>query len=140
MSEAALWSYLRRKILPPGIHATRIESRVSVGFPDVHYTYHSRSGTLELKFLRKKKPPFGKEGLNLDQRIWHRDNWEAGGTSFIIAEVTSVIFVVKGAYATEFNDWTQEDLDQRSKLVLTKRHIDQADLGFFAGLLENKYA
>lgn len=140
MSEDALWRYVRGKLLPPGTHATRIESRVSPGFPDVHYVYRGQSGTLELKFLRKKKPPFGDEGLNLEQRIWHREADSAGATAYLIAEITPRIYIIKGSSAEVFNEWTQEDFDLHSKLVLTKRRVDKEDRSFFIGLLEKKYA
>lgn len=120
MSEAALWKYLRDKILPADIHATRIENGVSAGFPDVHYTICGRSGTLELKFLRKKKLPFGDGGLNLDQRLWIRDEVGAGGTVWIIAEVNKIIYVVRGRYADAFNEWTLDEMSRFSSMKIIK--------------------
>lgn len=125
MAEDGLWRYLRDKLLPAGIHATRVENGVSAGFPDVHYSYRRENGTctagtLELKFLRKKKPPFGDDGLNQDQLIWIRDEIESGGTVWILAEIHKVIYMVRGKHASSFNDWNLDNFKLHSTLVIRK--------------------
>lgn len=133
MAEDALWKYLRDRMLPPGIQATRIESRCSPGFPDVHYNYAGASGTLELKFLRKKKLPFDKEGLNREQIAWHRSALEHRALSFIVAEVHRKIFVIPGIWYSRFNEET--DLAYMSRLIVEKGNLSQKELAFFSQLL-----
>lgn len=128
MSESSLWTYVRSKLLPPGIHATRIENETDGGFggfPDVHYSYLREnktrsSGTIELKFLRKKNPPFGDDGLRLSQRIWIRDELAAGGLVWIMAEVGKSIHLVRGRHYASFNDWYRSDFEQSSTLIFRK--------------------
>lgn len=125
MSESTLWTYVRDKLLPPGIHATRIENGVSAGFPDVHYTVrhennHVSTGSIELKFLRKKNPPFGDDGLNQDQILWIRDELEVGGKVWIVAEVDRHICLIRGLYFKEFNKWTRDDFMQKSTVIIEK--------------------
>lgn len=137
MSEGngALWRYLR-ELLPAGIHATRIENRIGAGFPDVHYIYRGVTGHLELKFLRKKKLPFGNDGLNPEQQVWIREAEWADGLTWIVAEVTPKIYFVPGRHYGNFNH--TENLEAFSVLTLTKRKIIPADMTKFARLLENK--
>lgn len=138
MSEGsgALWKYVRGKLLPPGVHATRIENEGGeAGFPDVHYTYQGRTGTLELKFLRKKNPPFGDDGLRVSQRIWIRDELEAGGRVWIIADLGKTIHLVNGLFYNRFNDWVASDFKARSNWIGAKRAITESDLAKFAGFL-----
>lgn len=135
MSESSLWTYVRGKLLPPGIHATRIENGVSAGFPDVHYTYQGKTGTLELKFLRKKKLPFGDDGLNKDQRIWIRDEVDAGGKVWIIADCGDFINIVPGSKAKVFNDFEAEEMTSASSLIVRKRILTKSMIEGFASLL-----
>ena len=128
MSEGSLWSYVRDKLLPKGIHATRIENETDSGFggfPDVHYSLlrangTRSSGTIELKFLRKKKPPFGDDGLRLSQKIWIRDELAAGGLVWIIADIGQRIFLVRGRNWKAFNDWDLSDFELGSTLIFVK--------------------
>lgn len=130
MSEGsgALWKYVRGKLLPPGIHVSRIEAgqgEVESGFPDVFYTYRhengiSHTGTIELKFLRKKNLPFGDDGLRKSQKIWIRDEIEAGGTVWIIADIGKTINLVRGKYWKEFNEWDAIEFEQSSTVIFPK--------------------
>lgn len=135
MAEDQLWRYVRDKLLPRDIHATRVENGVSAGFPDVHYTYQGRSGTLELKFLRKKNPPFWEDGLNRDQIIWIRNNLEVGGRVWILADIGPQICVIRGRHAEQFNEWKREDFSVSSTLIFHKRRIDEDTLVDFAVFL-----
>lgn len=119
--EDSLWRYVRDKLLPPGIHATRIESFCSPGFPDVHYTYQGVSGTLELKFLRKKSLPFGDEGLNQNQILWIPQQLEAHGRVWIIAEALGDIFVLHGRHYEHFNELSYDELYEASEMIWKKR-------------------
>lgn len=135
MSEGsgALWNYVRGKLLPPGIHATRIESPCSPGFPDVHYSYYGVSGTIELKYLRKKKLPFGDDGLNREQRAWHREAILQGAHTLIVAEVKEEIYVMSGKWYSQFNE--AQSLKHMSPLIFVKRNLEAEDLGLFALIL-----
>lgn len=122
-------------------HFTRIESDAEAGFPDVHYTYRhdffrpAHTGSLELKFLRKKKPPFGDDGLRLSQRIWIRDEIEAGGRVKIIAQVRDRIFILPGRVHSEFNELNELMMEHWSDLILQHRKLTDADREKFASLL-----
>jgi hypothetical protein len=133
MSEESLWKYLRDKLFPPDIHATRIENGVSSGFPDVHYTFKpylrsTQSGTMELKFLRKKNPPFGKNGLNKDQEWWIRDEVKAGGKVWIVAGIADKIYFIPGRFYDRFNKFSLSDFEEFSALTITKKHVTADDL------------
>jgi hypothetical protein len=137
----ALWRYLRERLLPHGIHATRIENEGEAGFPDVHYTYRpsllgpGHSGTLELKYLRKKNPPFGDQGLRLSQKIWIRDELDAGGRALIVAQVQNRIFVLPGRLWEEFNEMNELMLGHHSSLIIVQRQITPEIRKRFAALL-----
>lgn len=134
MSEAALWKYLRDKIISQKVHATRIESRVSPGFPDVHYTYDGFSGTLELKFLRKASLPFSDQGLNREQLVWHRDAEEAKAIHLIVAEVKGTIHVIPGKFYDKFNAAT--NLLPLATLVIVKGHLELEDRDLFSHMMK----
>lgn len=129
----ALWRYIQ-KMMPPGAHATRIESRCSPGFPDVHYNWAGVTGTLELKSLRKKNLPFGNDGLNLEQRIWHREAIANGAHALIIAEVHNEIFFMSGKWYNRFNE--SQSLGWMSSLIVVKRKLGEADIRQFHLMLQ----
>lgn len=142
MSEDSLWKYVRDKLLPKRIHATRLEPSdegVGAGFPDVHYSLLREngtrsSGTIELKFLRKKNPPFGDDGLRLSQKIWMRDELAAGGLVWIIADIGKTIHFVRGRNYRHFNEWNHADFMEASTLIFYKgtRNTEQkANLAIF---------
>ena len=139
--EDSLWRYVRDKLLPPQIHATRIESRVSPGFPDVHYTIRlelfkaAHTGTLELKFLRKKRLPFGEDGLNRDQRIWIDKEIDAGGTVRILAQVHDRLFLMHGREAYRFNSFHLDDFQSLALWEGQMRKIDAEKIEEFRILL-----
>lgn len=137
MSEGsgALWRYVKGKLLDPlDVHATRIESPCSPGFPDVHYHLHSVSGTIELKFLRKKNLPFGDDGLNREQRAWHREAVRHKCKALILADVNDVLYLIPGQWAQQFNDATS--LEFMSAWIARKRRLSDQDLhNFYAALV-----
>lgn len=123
-----MWTYARGKLLPRGIHATRIENGVSAGFPDVHYSHKGRSGTIELKFLRKKNPPFGDDGLNIDQIHWIEDELKAGGRVWILADIGKEICLIRGKHFDQFNQWKRADFEDKSTIIFRKRRITRDKL------------
>lgn len=105
--EASLWDYLTT-VLPSVGHYSRIESATCHGFPDIHYSLHGYSGTIELK---SGKAPFGKRGLRKTQIDWIAEEDIANGVVWIMAEVPVVvgntIFLIDGnMYFEEFNQMT----------------------------------
>lgn len=143
MSEASLWKYVRERLLPRRIHATRVENETDSGFggfPDVHYSYlrpngTRSSGTIELKFLRKRNPPFGDDGLRLSQKIWIRDELAAGGLVWILADIGKTIHLIRGRFYTSFNDWHASDFMQSSTLIFTKGQRNSEEKADLAILL-----
>lgn len=135
MSEGsgALWKWVQRNLLPPDIQVTRIESECSAGFPDVHFNYYGVSGTIELKFLRKKRLPFGTQGLNKYQIAWHREANEQNAHSLIIADVNDEVYVISGRWFSHFNGAT--NLDHMSRLIVTKGRCSDEDRQLFSNLL-----
>lgn len=126
MSEKNLWKWLSG-ILPEGQY-NRIESHdTCAGFPDVHWQIpgtcntNPRSGTFELKHSHNVRGvPFkgDKDGLHLSQRKWIRDNIEAGGLCWIIAEVRTQILVIHGCRYDRFNGSTISELRSISDQIL----------------------
>lgn len=105
--EASLWDYLRT-VLPIKGHYSRIESDTCPGFPDIHYSLHGFSGSIELK---SGKAPFGKRGLRKTQIDWMAEEDIADGAIWIIAEVEEWIFLIDGnTYFDEFNQMDKSRL------------------------------
>jgi hypothetical protein len=100
MSEASFWDYLR-VLLPKEIHYSRIESDTSSGFPDVHYTLESCSGTIELKDTKspRAKYPFAdKNGLRGSQINWIRDEIAAGGVVLLALQREKEVYILPAKY------------------------------------------
>ena len=113
MNESNLWEWLRDVSLPLG-HYSRIESpETAPGFPDVAFTVEGTTGSIELKATdRRSRVPFADEekGLHISQKRWIRDEVQAGGIVWIIAETPGVIYIVHGKDAAQFNGATHEEL------------------------------
>jgi len=123
MREAAFWNYLR-KVLPRDGHFSRIESETSAGFPDVHYTLHGTSGTIELKSTKNPKAKFpfrGKDGLRPSQIRWIKDEIESEGRVLIALQCARYVYIVPGGRAAEINNMTQGDLETASMYSWVKR-------------------
>lgn len=134
MSESNTWSWLRDR-LPVG-HASRIETEVSDGFPDVHYTMRihpiplsrpfppSRSLTLELKFARgPKKCPF-KDQVRDSQIRWISDELDVGGIVWLVCEMAGAIYFLEGIYANQLNRMGPLSIMRAAKLCLPRRGSD----------------
>ena len=118
MNESNLWEWLRDVSLPLGQYS-RIESPdTAPGFPDVHYQVGKDGcGTLELKATdRALRVPFPDEekGLHKSQKRWIRDNIQAGGVCWIIAETPGVIYIIHGRAYNEFNGANHDALIEMS--------------------------
>ena len=123
MSEASFWDYLR-SLLPREGHYSRIESKTSAGFPDVHYTLDGVSGTLELKDAKRptaKYPFSGKSGLRKSQLLWIREEIEAGGTVILALQCGKEVFLLKAdCYYEDLSRMTKEEIGKVAKLLWGK--------------------
>ena len=117
-SERALWLWLKPR-LPLAGHYTRIESEISPGFPDIHYTFAGISGTLELKcsYYPKAKFPFKSIGIRKSQIDWIRDELSAGGIVWLMLQVGSERMLLSGAWASHVNNFTLRQLHNYSVLT-----------------------
>lgn len=116
--EASLWDYLRT-VLPVKGHYSRIESDTCPGFPDVHYSLHGYSGTIELKVTTKA--PFRRKGLHKSQIDWIAEESISGGAVWIMAQVAGDIFLVDGnTYFEEFNEMNLNRLADVADLRWTR--------------------
>ena len=85
MSEKALWSLLREN-LP--LRMFRVENRVSIGMPDVHFVCGGVCGWFEMKYTIDWKE--GRQvsvGLKKHQHLWLKDYIDHGGLCWIIVRV-----------------------------------------------------
>lgn len=113
--ETSLWDYLRT-VLPSKGHYSRIESDTCPGFPDVHYSLHGFTGSIELKIGNPKaKMPFLKSGLRKTQMDWMEEEDKADGTVWIIAQVGDNCLLISGNnYWEDFNRMELADLKRVS--------------------------
>ena len=136
MNEAGLWAWLRPR-LPPGKY-DRIESPISPGFPDVHYsiTKHRR-GVIELKATPQKSGyPFrrDRQGLRPSQLLWWDSYLEYGGHGYIIAAIAKdvAVFPVSNRKMLHlFNDLSVDDLRRLSTWWSSRRSIKKTDIFLF---------
>lgn len=124
MSEASLWNYLR-KVLPKEGHYSRIESPTSQGFPDVHFTLHGVSGTIELKSTKrpKTKYPFsGKDGLRRSQITWIEDEIESSGWVLLCLACGDYIYLLKAdLYYDDLHKMSIDEIAHISKMYWNRR-------------------
>lgn len=114
-ARGSFWAYLK-KMLPTDGHYTRIESSVSDGFPDVHYTLYGTSGTIELKVAHRpgaKNPFKGKCGLRKSQRAWIADELLADGKVILALQCGDRVYLLDASlYADDLYRMTEEDLSR----------------------------
>ena len=130
MSEGngAVWRYLL-KVLPPQGHYTRIESRdTAPGFPDVHYTLESVTGTIELKDAKRpgaKYPFSGDSGLRANQIRWMREQIDnADGRVVLALQCGDRVYILNAAlYYDELHQMTEEDIQRCSSVNWIKGKI-----------------
>lgn len=112
-TEQKLWDRFRRNC-GPHVRLERIENVVGVGMPDV-LTCCRITAFVELKAV--EAPParattrvLGDKGLSQDQKNWHKNWAQWGGTSFILIGVGARIFMLRGSLGDRVNDMTMEEL------------------------------
>ena len=84
MSEKSFWTLVRNN-LP--FRCYRVENRVMLGMPDVHYVSKGKSGWIELKFVPKWPKKRINTGYRLQQAIWAREYIKNGGQSWILIRI-----------------------------------------------------
>lgn len=107
--EQRLWDRLR-KAAAGSVHTERIENLVGVGRPDVDTLVAGSFVPVELKQVdgwpaRSSTKVLGRDGLSKEQKNWHLNwrNW--GGTSLIVVGVGEEVFAFSGERADEVNDY-----------------------------------
>lgn len=114
MKESSFWDYLRT-VLPRNGHYSRIESEVSPGFPDVHFTIDNVSGTIELKSSKQHtaKFPFRSknDGLRKSQLDWIAEELQCGGRVLLALQRHRTVYILSGERAVMLRDMTKDDLE-----------------------------
>lgn len=85
MSEKNFWNLVRNNL---DLKMYRVENRVAVGMPDVHYISEKSSGWIELKFI-PSLPKKGKikTGVRKAQSMWHDTYCKHGGNSWLLFRI-----------------------------------------------------
>lgn len=103
MSEANLWSYVRRNLGPYG-RLKRIENRLDKGTPDVAYTFKRASGWIELKHVplapARASTALKIPHLTLEQVQWLNDEHNAGGRAWCLLQVERRYFLLNPSVTT----------------------------------------
>ena len=84
MSEKQFWKHLREN-LP--FKTYRVENKVMIGMPDVHYINKGNSGWIELKYMPEWKSKRVSTGYQLHQALWAKEHIKHGGTNWIMVRV-----------------------------------------------------
>lgn len=122
--EATSWDWLRNgitKTLPHFSLLERVENGVHFGTADVNYILRGVEGWIETKAValpkREGTAVLGeKEGVNINQKNWHRKRQHALGKTWIFISAPPYRWLVHGMYADEVNDWTRDDLCGRATM------------------------
>jgi hypothetical protein len=108
MSEQTFQGNVRKRLRP--LRVQRVSCAAISGIPDQAYCGPGAAGWLELKF-KKRWPVRGgplKVGLEREQWIFADEWWEAGGKSWVLAQVGGVMYLWPGNVAKELYEGVQE--------------------------------
>lgn len=141
MSEQSFWTYLY-KMLPKAGHYSRIEApNTAAGFPDVHYTLDSVSGTIELKDAKRpgaKYPFSGQSGLRRSQITWIRDELAAGGRVALALQCGNRVYLLRAdLYYDELHRLTEEGVSSVASVSWCKGRVSLTDRSDIHAFLEN---
>jgi hypothetical protein len=102
MSEKQFWTFVRSNL---DLQMYRVENKVAVGMPDVHYVSECGGGWIELKYIpRFQIKGRTKIGVRKSQAIWHTNYKKYGGISWILLRVgREKIFLFEGSRAKEIS-------------------------------------
>lgn len=121
--EQGLWEFLRSR-LPVGTHYSRIESHdTAPGFPDVILTLKGKTLGMELKcqeFPTGECPFDEKNGLRRSQRMWIRDELEAGGKVILVLQHRQMIYFLEGHYFNELEHLDIGMIARRASVIWNK--------------------
>jgi len=108
MSEKQFWKHLREN-LP--FKTYRVENKVMIGMPDVHYINKGNSGWIELKYMPSWKSKRVSTGYQLHQALWAKEHIKHGGTNWIMVRVDrEFIGLIHGKNSVElYNRPTMRD-------------------------------
>jgi hypothetical protein len=103
-NESALWKWFKGKLPMAGLHMERVENVVALSTPDVEGQLFEHHFHIELKVLRDRtyigKPnEGGRLKFQVGQREWAAKRWEVGGTSWIMIQGFTEIYMIPGALA-----------------------------------------
>ncbi len=86
MTEAQIYQRLRKAwAADSSVHATRIESWIGRGIPDVNWVHHGDEFWTELKVLWINEQ--FKESLKKEQVAWLLGHTRAGGRAWVVAQI-----------------------------------------------------
>lgn len=124
LKEQKLWDRFRANMKRPGLKLYRIENLVGAGFPDVLAisrlgpTSKGRVVGIELKAIdaapvRPTTPLLGdKVGTSVEQRNWHLEWAQHGGTSYFLVGVGSRSnLLVPGHFHDELNKFPLQTME-----------------------------
>ena len=87
MTEKNFWTYIRSNLVVRGVQTYRVENKVAVGMPDVHYIHEGVSGWIELKFMNDWPKKRMTTGLMQTQAMWLETYHLNGGNSWIMLRI-----------------------------------------------------
>ena len=87
MTEKNFWTYIRSNLVVRGVQTYRVENKVAVGMPDVHYIHEGVSGWIELKFMNDWPKKRMTTGLMQTQAMWLETYYLNGGNSWIMLRI-----------------------------------------------------
>ena len=87
MTEKNFWTYIRSNLVVRGVQTYRVENKVAVGMPDVHYIHEGVSGWIELKFMNDWPKKRMTTGFMQTQAMWLETYHLNGGNSWIMLRI-----------------------------------------------------
>lgn len=125
MRESSFWRSIRIGLLKASnnkILLQRIEDKLTLGIPDVHFCYEGKTGWIELKVLKdypkKVNTPIKINHLTPHQKQWHKNYTKSLGKSFVLLKVNKDAFLFDGNNLGCLTDSTIMGL----KYVLSKKY------------------
>lgn len=127
ISETDLWEWLKAGAEPEfrrNLHLSRIENLVGVGDPDVRGTLFGSTFDIELKTAARPARPStqvlnpNSEYIRAAQKVWHRLNWLAGGSCFVLLQIGSKVaakyYMIPGKFISVIEGKTEDELRELS--------------------------
>jgi hypothetical protein len=108
--------------MPAGTHYSRIEApETAPGFPDVHYTFKSMTGTMELKAQEFPQGEFPFKGaMRKGQKQWIAEELTAAGKVILVLQLRQVIYFLDGQHAQHLDEMTEDNIRNVTQVVWEK--------------------